>query len=448
MRKAKQKPEEKGIYRKSGKPGLWLRYNYQGVQVRVPLHTRDFAEAIEAAKILRGKPPKSREGDPAFGWMKSIDRYLSEKQREKRPEHYHGKAWRTFRPGTAPKVRSCLTKFANWCHAPHVCVVNEKGEVERKELGIPVAKAPEQVDKRHLEAYRDIYAKKSKASARTTLAQILAFFEHIGVFPGRVQLPEKRKLERRELFLVHEEYSELIGKATEDRIRFVLYCGFHVGLRRGEIMHSRPEWFNLARKNHETVRVPAVEEVGDNVFIVKNEKFRHVPLSDEFVDFLKEYLPKVPTGSYCLYNPTKRRSKTGTYDFRHPFKRFVTENGWPALYPHAMRHSWISHLLASKESIQDVAAWSGDRLGTIEKSYWHHIIHEGAIKAAMKGQKKSDEERLGREKLQQRVDELYQLVTTGKVDAQTLETLRKMFSRDASGDERISLEVILRELGV
>lgn len=393
MRKPKQKPDEKGIYRKGGKPGLWLRYSYEGKQVRVPLHTRDFAEAIAIAKTLRGQPPKSKDGDPEFGWSKAIEKYLAEKQRSERPAAFRGKTWRTFRPGTVPKVRSCLVKFAKWTGT----------------------KAPEQVMKTHLEKYRDLYAKKSLASARTTMAQILAFFDHVGIYPGRIQLPEKRKLERREVVVSIATGNELIERAPNDRLRFVLFAGFHSGLRRGEIMHCRPSWFHFSRG---ILRVPRVDEVGGNVFAVKDSETRDIPLSAEFAAFAKAFLKSVEGDEYCLRNPTKRRSKAGTYDFRAPFTNYVIKAGHPTLFPHAMRHSWISEICNSgNHSIQEVAAWSGDSLETIEKSYWHKRAVPGALDHTMRGVRKGDEQAAIVHNI---ASQVAQLVARGTIDTDDL----------------------------
>lgn len=395
-RRRKRVPkDEVGLYQKTFRnkakevvelPGWWLRYSFKGEQLRIPLHTRDKAEAIEVAKRQRGLPPKAKEGDPEFGWTKAIEKYLTEKQQDERPPGFHGKTWRTFRPGTVGKVRSCLVKFANWTKT----------------------KSPQQVTKKHLEDYRDLYAKNSKASARTTLAQVLAFFEHIGVFPGRIQLPEKKKLERREVVVAINRSNDLISNAPNDRLRYVLFCGFHAGLRRGEIMHSTPTWFHLDR---EILRVPRVDEVAANVFEVKDSETRDIPLSEDFLAFVKDFLRDKKRNEYCLQNPTKRRSKTGTYDFRRPFTEYASETGIPELFPHAMRHSWITEICNSgNHSVQEVAAWSGDSIDTIEKHYWHRKATPGALHHTMKGVRKGDADRA----LQTDVAEILALMRSGK----------------------------------
>ena len=133
-----------------------------------------------------------------------------------------------------------------------------------------------------------------------------------------------------------------------------------------------------------------MDEVGENKFQIKDDESRDIPLSQQFSAFLKDFLPNIKEG-YCLQNPTKRRSKAGTYDFRLPFSEFVAACGRPELYPHAMRHSWISELCNSgNHTVQDVSAWSGDTIETIEKNYWHKRVIPGALDDTMQGKRSSD----------------------------------------------------------
>ncbi len=38
----------------------------------------------------------------------------------------------------------------------------------------------------------------------------------------------------------------LISECPDRELKFILYCGFHAGLRKGEIVQARPEWFDLS----------------------------------------------------------------------------------------------------------------------------------------------------------------------------------------------------------
>jgi len=175
-------------------------------------------------------------------------------------------------------------------------------------------------------------------------------------------------------------------------------------------MHARPGWFHFERG---ILEVPRVDEIGENRFQVKDDETRQIPLSADFLAFAKSFLKGVEKSSFCLRNPTQRRSKTGTYDFWRPFKDFVSASGHSELFPHAMRHSWITELCNSgNHTIQEVAAWSGDSIETIEKNYWHKRAAAGALDHTMKGIRKNEEERDFRAE----VRELFLRVKAGKLD--------------------------------
>lgn len=400
MARPPKNPEAAGVYRRGD--WFWLRHTVNGEEIRQPLRTQLYEEAITKAKELRGQVPDA-QAKVKGGWDAIIEKYLREKQNPKRPPGFTGKRWMTFRPGTVVRVRSCLKTFATWS-------------------GLP---SPSKVTLPKLEAYLERVSKKSKAGGRTTLATINSFLAHVGCLPGRVQLPEKKELERREIVRSIAEGNELIEAAPNDRLRFVLYCGFHAGLRRGEIMHARPPWFQLSRR---ILRVPRVDELGENRFAVKDSETRDIPLSAAFADFMREFLKGVKPDEYCLQNPTKRRSRAGTYDFRRPFSDFVSEAGHPELFPHAMRHSWITELCNSgNHTVQEVASWSGDSLETIEKNYWHKRATPGALDETMRGVRKGSEQAALFREMAEKLD---RLVEAGKIDKSAAAELWKGFESE------------------
>lgn len=74
--------------------------------------------------------------------------------------------------------------------------------------------------------------------------------------------------------------------------------------------------------------------------------------------------------------------------------------GRPEVYPHSFRHSWITALCNSgNHTITEVAAWSGDRLETIEENYWKKTAAKGALDATLSGLRKSTEEAKARANL-------------------------------------------------
>jgi integrase len=47
------------------------------------------------------------------------------------------------------------------------------------------------------------------------------------------------------LFYAPNQRDQLIANAQNDETKFILYCGFHAGLRKNEIIEARSEWFDL-----------------------------------------------------------------------------------------------------------------------------------------------------------------------------------------------------------
>jgi integrase len=74
----------------------------------------------------------------------------------------------------------------------------------------------------------------------------------------------------------------LIHNAPNNDLRFILFCGFHTGMRKMEIVEAVPGWFDLVAR---PVEIRATE-----TFQPKDRDARTVPLTDQFVDFLKRWV--------------------------------------------------------------------------------------------------------------------------------------------------------------
>lgn len=404
-RTAAADPKAKGIYKQ--KLTYWLRYTLDGAQHRVNLQTRDFEEAIRKGDALRGRPVKGKGEKVA--WKAAIKRYLDDKLHGHRPAHLAGKRLRSFRPDTAPRVGSCLGVFAVNCGAS----------------------SPAQVTIKQLQAYYDRRAKKSFAGAKSTIATIQAFLDHIRCLPGRVVIPLENKPEARQVVVDMETANTWISECPRDDLRYVLYCGFHAGLRAGEISRSRAAWFNLKRK---VLTIPGKESQilptgREYLWRTKDGETREIPLDDAFCAFLIIFLTD-PKRDFCL--PATRRPRkshaTGLLDFRLPFEKFVASKERSEVTPHAMRHSWVSELANSgNHSITEVAAWSGDTIQTIERNYWHKRVRRGNLNDTMAGKRSGDTIK--------EVAAMLKSMSTSGLDKETSEAVKKLLTAAEKPDQ-------------
>ena len=344
----------KGLYRQGGKQTWWYRWTVAGKQHRISTGTRDEAEAIRIAERFLREGPKDKVS--AKVWEGAVEAYCVRKRKAGE-----------FRVGTAGRVQSALLVFA-------------------RDSG---CSTPEAVRLSHLQDYYNKRRQKSEAGARSTLATIQAFLTDLGRLPGRVKFAVGSKSERREAVVSLEDSDQWIREAGRDDLRFVLYCGFHAGLRAGEIRHARAEWFDRSRG---VLTIPAKEiqktSKGKSIlWEIKDREARSIPLSPAFRAFLGSFLGEKK--EHCL---NSQKSRDGLFDFRAPFEALAEKMGRNDVSPHSMRHSWISGLCNSgNHSIQEVAAWSGDTLQTIERNYWHKRTEPGALDATFSGKRKGDD---------------------------------------------------------
>ena len=151
---------------------------------------------------------------------------------------------------------------------------------------------------------------------------------------------------------------KLIANAPNDDMRFILFCGFHVGMRKQEIIEAIPEWFNLSRKTLE-IRATAT-------FRPKDRDARTVPLTDQFAEFLQSYGLRKP---FVLKPEVEQGKFRYRYDFRRPFTEYMAEQGVPWITPHVMRHSFASICAMKGIDIYRIATWLGDDVRVVQKHY-------------------------------------------------------------------------------
>lgn len=177
--------------------------------------------------------------------------------------------------------------------------------------------------------------------------------------------------------------SELVGELISDcprlDLKFVLYCGFHCGLRFLEIVEARPFWFDLQRKLLNLRKTATIQ--------FKDQEERTVPMTAELVSFIKnEFGMHEP---FMLHPEKKHGRNRYRYDFTRPFNLYMKDKGAPWVTPHIMRHTFASLLASTPPSLGgpsdfEIITWMGIDWRTYQKTYAKLRPRPGAIDRAFK----------------------------------------------------------------
>ena len=125
------------------------------------------------------------------------------------------------------------------------------------------------------------------------------------------------------------KWTLLISECADRELKFILYCGFHAGLRKGEIVQARPEWFDL--------KLNIIHITESETWKPKDKDKRTIPLTTAFKKFLEEEMAidgELPS-PFLIY-PNKVQGKARyRYDFRKPFEEYVAGERLWWLKPHS-----------------------------------------------------------------------------------------------------------------
>lgn len=335
------KKANRGVYMR-GKI-YWLAIQRNGVRRFVSLETGDYVEALTRADRIRGIesfiPAKTE-------LQKAIDSYLSEKV-----------AAGIYTNATVRITKSILEEF-------------------QKIIGdTPL----ELVSSKHAAAhYARLQDRVKETTAQIHMRALKAFFNHFrkgnNPFDG-IQLKKVIHYARTK-FCTKAQRDAIIAAATSDEMRFVLYAGFHAGMRKNEIIEARVGWFMVGEDGG------AVHVQNTESFTVKDKEARAIPLTPDFSQFLKGFLEGREPHEYAVKPGRVRQKASAVYrwDFFRPFHDVVKAAGCPWVTAHVMRHTFASLLVQNGVSIYKVAQWLGDGVGVVEKHYAHLSTEDPDIK--------------------------------------------------------------------
>lgn len=158
---------------------------------------------------------------------------------------------------------------------------------------------------------------------------------------------------------------------SDEDLKFALYCALHAGLRKGEVCAARPNWFD--------VKAGLLHVLREADWRTKDQEDRTIPLTKEFVAFLRGYGMRSP---YMLKPEKKPGKHLYRVDFKVAFRRHMKTCGISGVTFHDLRRTFASLHVSSGTPLFVVAKWLGDGLAVTERHYGHLAHDRGYIEKA------------------------------------------------------------------
>ena len=291
-----------GLYQRG--TTYWIKFYHEGQCIRQSLGTDDLSLAVQKAEIARRRPVVEGGGR----WETEVKLYIAEGIHRGQLSLQYGQ-----------KRQYALLSEAR-----------RMGWVRPQQLLTPGSAS--------LQAWYDGLRKsKSENTATGYLAHLRGFCSwllergKIRENPALVVKRAKGRAHPRKNFCSKETVRQLLDACVDPQLKFILYCGFHCGMRKGEIINAHPGWFVLGQNGEGRVdiriRPRGTLYATDPGWKPKNRKERSLPLTSEFRAFLES--GAVPLDKPFVVEPTKIRAGKSAYryDFRKPFQDLLATCG-------------------------------------------------------------------------------------------------------------------------
>ena len=325
----------------------WFRFTHNGEQLRMPLGTDDEIQAIANAQDILRNP----ELMPVDILRREFSTYVADRMNRKK-----------FTSRTGPETERVLKDFATFSNVRDAQRITSE-TILQWYRSLKESEADE--------SGKLIRAGINEDSAQTYVARLAGFLRwlhdqrKIRHNPmDDVELDELIRIPRRD-FCTFETRDRLIDSCQRTDIKFCLYAGFHAGMRKGEIIEARVNWFDFTQ---DVIHIPITE-----YWHPKGKKGRDVPLTREFKAFILSKMRSVrrvlKKDSYMLHPGVKKGKYRYRWDFRRPFDEHMESQGCPEVYPHMMRKTFGSLLATRGVSLFKIASWLGDDIRTTQKNY-------------------------------------------------------------------------------
>jgi len=103
--------------------------------------------------------------------------------------------------------------------------------------------------------------------------------------------------------------NKLIKECSDPAKKFLLFCGFHAGLRFKEMDYATVKWFDVGAGRTGLIHIQNMPEKN---FYIKDQEDRTVPMSDEFKSTVPSIgSPRIPHSSSGDLRKRPRRSLSG-----------------------------------------------------------------------------------------------------------------------------------------
>jgi integrase len=328
--------------------GIYLRGNiywYQrmvnGQRTQESLGTTDYGEAAVKALEIRAEPFLATTAP----LQSEIDAFIKYKLQQNE-----------YSAASAESKRYALNEFVSFVKKADPAAIT-RSDVER--------------------FYEQLRARVAESTAQGYITTLRSFFNRLlEARKVRANVVKGLKLARldtngRKPFCTPAQRDKLIAECKRDDLKFTLFCGFHAGMRKQEIIEARPDWFDL--------KAGSIHVRKTDTFRPKDREDRSIPMTKAFKAFLKTYRLRPP---FVLHPDVPHGKSRYRWDFRRPWTEYVTKQNCSWVTPHIARHTFASLAASAGTSIYKIAQWLGDDVRVVQKHYAKLLPNDKDIEAA------------------------------------------------------------------
>jgi integrase len=313
----------------------------KGQRVQMSLGTTDFGEAVAKAIEIQADPFLT-SADPL---QAEIDDFIEYKLQQNE-----------YSPASADSKRYALQEFASFVKKTN-----------------PATIMPSDIER----FYQMLRNRVKESTAQGYITTLRSFFNRLfetrKVRTNVVKAVKMARLDSnsRKQFCTRTEREKLIAECEREDLKFALFCGFHAGMRKAEIIEARPDWFD--------VKPGSIHVRKTDTFRPKDREDRVIPMTKAFKAFLKTYGLRSP---FMLHPDVPHWKSRYRWDFRRPWAEYVAKHNCPWVTPRIARHTFASLLASAGISIYKIAQWLGDDVRVVQKHYAKLLPKDEDIEAA------------------------------------------------------------------